>query len=135
MADQPDFAAVAAVAGRQPYETWILPADHHAARRVGVEAAAGKGENGARQKTWQQTKSERTRKAILDAAVDCFYELGYFNTTTEHIARKAAGLARRWANAPKSSSPPGATNTSKGKPVEPGGWPGSGVQVLPSSSE
>lgn len=46
-----------------------------------------------RQKTWQQTKSERTRKAILDAAVDCFYELGYFNTTTEHIARKA-GVSR-----------------------------------------
>ena len=45
------------------------------------------------QKTWQQTKSERTRKSILDAAVDCFYELGYFNTTTEHIARKA-GVSR-----------------------------------------
>src|SRR5690606_17333366 len=46
-----------------------------------------------KEKTWQQTKSERTRKAILDAAVDCFYELGYFNTTTEHIARKA-GVSR-----------------------------------------
>jgi AcrR family transcriptional regulator len=49
--------------------------------------------NGTREKTWQQTKSGRTRKAILDAAVDCFYELGYFNTTTEHIARKA-GVSR-----------------------------------------
>lgn len=47
----------------------------------------------AKTKTWQQTKSERTRRAILDAAVDCFYELGYFNTTTEHIARKA-GVSR-----------------------------------------
>lgn len=44
-------------------------------------------------KTWQQTKSERTRTAILEAAVTCFYELGYFNTTTENIARKA-GVSR-----------------------------------------
>ncbi len=44
-------------------------------------------------KTWQQTKSERTRNSVLDAAVDCFYELGYFNTTTEDIARKA-GVSR-----------------------------------------
>lgn len=44
-------------------------------------------------KTWQQTKSERTRATILGAAIDCFYELGYFNTTTENIARKA-GVSR-----------------------------------------
>lgn len=44
-------------------------------------------------KTWQQTKSELTRTSILDAAVDCFYELGYSNTTTENIARKA-GVSR-----------------------------------------
>lgn len=44
-------------------------------------------------KTWQQTKSERTRTAILNAAVTCFYELGYFNTTTENIAREA-GVSR-----------------------------------------
>lgn len=49
-----------------------------------VEAAA---------KTWQQTKSEMTRTAILDAAIDCFYELGFANTTTENIAR-AAGVSR-----------------------------------------
>jgi AcrR family transcriptional regulator len=49
--------------------------------------------NGSQERTWQQTKSSRTRRAILDAAVDCFYELGYFNTTTEHIARKA-GVSR-----------------------------------------
>lgn len=44
-------------------------------------------------KTWQQTKSENTRAAILDAALECFYKLGYANTTTENIAR-AAGLSR-----------------------------------------
>ncbi len=41
-------------------------------------------------KTWQQTKSERTRTAILNAAIDCFYKRGYFNTTTDHIAQQAA---------------------------------------------
>lgn len=45
------------------------------------------------QKTWQQTKSENTRTAILEAAVDCFYELGYANTSTDNIARKA-GVSR-----------------------------------------
>ena len=45
------------------------------------------------EKTWQQTKSENTRTAILDAAVDCFYKLGYANTTTESIARRA-GVSR-----------------------------------------
>jgi AcrR family transcriptional regulator len=47
----------------------------------------------ATEKTWQQTKSGMTRTAILDAAVACFYELGYFNTTTENIARRA-GVSR-----------------------------------------
>jgi AcrR family transcriptional regulator len=45
------------------------------------------------EKTWQQTKSEQTRQAILGAAIDCFYELGYANTTTDNIARKA-GVSR-----------------------------------------
>lgn len=44
-------------------------------------------------KTWQQTKSERTRTSILNAAIDCFYERGYFNTTTENIAQQA-GVSR-----------------------------------------
>jgi AcrR family transcriptional regulator len=44
-------------------------------------------------KSWQQTKSERTRTAILEAAVNCFYELGYASTTTERIARQA-GVSR-----------------------------------------
>jgi len=47
----------------------------------------------ATSKTWQQTKSEMTRTAILEAAVVCFYELGYANTTTESIA-KQAGVSR-----------------------------------------
>ncbi len=47
----------------------------------------------ASEKTWQQTKSERTRTAILDAALECFYEFGYFNTTTADIARQA-GVSR-----------------------------------------
>lgn len=44
-------------------------------------------------KTWQQTKSQNTRTAILEAALACFYRLGYSNTTTESIA-KEAGLSR-----------------------------------------
>ncbi len=44
-------------------------------------------------KTWQQTKSEQTRTLILDAAVICFYELGYASTTTGNIA-KQAGVSR-----------------------------------------
>ncbi len=39
--------------------------------------------------TWQQTKSQLTRNAILQATVDCLYELGYTNTTTEKVANKA----------------------------------------------
>lgn len=45
------------------------------------------------EKTWQQTKSENTRVLILDAAIDCFFEFGYRDTTTEKIA-KAAGVSR-----------------------------------------
>ena len=45
------------------------------------------------EKSWQQTKSENTRSTILDAAIQCFYDLGYNNTTTEKIAKKA-GVSR-----------------------------------------
>ncbi|MEO2175981.1 MAG: TetR/AcrR family transcriptional regulator [bacterium] len=45
------------------------------------------------ERSWQQTKSENTRGTILDAAVECFYDLGYNNTTTEKIAKKA-GVSR-----------------------------------------
>lgn len=44
-------------------------------------------------KTWQQTKSERTRTTILDAALRCFHRLGYNSTTTEKIATEA-GVSR-----------------------------------------
>lgn len=47
----------------------------------------------AKEQTWQQTKSALTRTAILEAAVHCFYELGYANTTTENIST-AAGVSR-----------------------------------------
>ena len=46
-----------------------------------------------RDKTWQQTKSENTRAAILEAALACFYELGYGSTTTEKVAKRA-GVSR-----------------------------------------
>lgn len=45
------------------------------------------------QKTWQQIKSEKTQSGILEAAVDCFYELGFNKTTTEKVARRA-GVSR-----------------------------------------
>ena len=53
----------------------------------------GKDNQVASEKTWQQTKSENTRAAILDATIECFYELGYGNTTTEKVA-KQAGVSR-----------------------------------------
>ena len=46
-----------------------------------------------RDKTWQQTKSENTRAAILEATLVCFYELGYGATTTEKVAKRA-GVSR-----------------------------------------
>ena len=46
-----------------------------------------------RDKTWQQTKSEKTRAAILEAALACFYDLGYGATTTEKVAKRA-GVSR-----------------------------------------
>jgi AcrR family transcriptional regulator len=49
--------------------------------------------DGKREKTWQQTKSEQTRTAILDAAIACFYDLGYSSTTTDNIATRA-GVSR-----------------------------------------
>lgn len=42
---------------------------------------------------WQAQKSASTREQILDAALRCFVELGYANTTTTAIADKA-GLSR-----------------------------------------
>lgn len=48
---------------------------------------------GEEDKTWQQTKSENMRSLILDAALDCFFELGYAGTTTEHVVQHA-GVSR-----------------------------------------
>ncbi len=42
---------------------------------------------------WQAEKSAMTRGAILDAAIECFIELGYANTTTAVIA-EYAGVSR-----------------------------------------
>jgi AcrR family transcriptional regulator len=53
---------------------------------------ASKGQTGE-EKTWQKTKSENTRATILDAALDCFYDIGYSGTTTEQVARRA-GVSR-----------------------------------------
>ena len=47
----------------------------------------------SRDKTWQQTKSENTRAAILEGALACFYDLGYRATTTEKVAKRA-GVSR-----------------------------------------
>jgi AcrR family transcriptional regulator len=44
-------------------------------------------------RTWQQSKSENTRTVILKAALQCFYERGFNNTTTEKVAREA-GVSR-----------------------------------------
>jgi AcrR family transcriptional regulator len=44
-------------------------------------------------RTWQQAKSENTRTVILKAALQCFYERGFNNTTTEKVAREA-GVSR-----------------------------------------
>lgn len=51
-------------------------------QRVRAEQANGK-------QTWQQTKSAATRKVILDAALADFYKVGYAQTTTEQVARRA----------------------------------------------
>ena len=44
-------------------------------------------------KTWQQTKSENTRRTILNATIQCIFERGYFSTTTDKVAREA-GVSR-----------------------------------------
>ena len=40
-------------------------------------------------KSWQKTKSEQTKTAILNAALDCFLAIGFNSTTTEKIAKQA----------------------------------------------
>ncbi|MEM9255013.1 MAG: TetR/AcrR family transcriptional regulator [Pseudomonadota bacterium] len=43
--------------------------------------------------SWQAQKSAMTRDRILDAAINCFIELGYTNVTTAKVA-SAAGVSR-----------------------------------------
>jgi AcrR family transcriptional regulator len=43
--------------------------------------------------SWQAQKSAATRKLIIEAAIQCFVDLGYGRTTTMRIAQ-AAGLSR-----------------------------------------
>lgn len=47
----------------------------------------------ATEKGWQAEKSAMTRNLILDAAIQCFIEVGYANTTTALIANYA-GVSR-----------------------------------------
>lgn len=49
--------------------------------------------NDITEKTWQQTKSELTRTAILEATVRCLHRQGYARTTTEHVSIEA-GVSR-----------------------------------------
>ena len=46
-----------------------------------------------REGTWQATKSENTRKAIMDATIRCYVSYGFTETTVAKIA-EAAGLSR-----------------------------------------
>ena len=43
--------------------------------------------------SWQAQKSAMTRDRILDAAINCFVELGYTNVTTAKVA-SSAGVSR-----------------------------------------
>ena len=43
----------------------------------------------AERKTWQQRKSAQTRERVLQATVDCIFELGYTLTTTDKVAARA----------------------------------------------
>jgi len=43
--------------------------------------------------SWQAQKSAMTRDKILDAAINCFVELGYTNVTTARVA-SSAGVSR-----------------------------------------
>ena len=54
--------------------------------------AAEKAEDGE-DISWQAQKSAMTRDRILDAAINCFVELGYTNVTTAKVA-SSAGVSR-----------------------------------------
>jgi AcrR family transcriptional regulator len=50
-------------------------------------------DNGDEDVSWQAQKSAMTRDRILDAAIDCFINLGYTNVTTAKVA-STAGVSR-----------------------------------------
>src|SRR5437762_2972866 len=47
----------------------------------------------SRPRRTQEERSASTRVRLLDATIECLFELGYANTTTTEIARRA-GLSR-----------------------------------------
>jgi len=51
------------------------------------------GEDSGEGISWQAQKSAMTRDRILDAAINCFVELGYTNVTTAKVA-SSAGVSR-----------------------------------------
>jgi AcrR family transcriptional regulator len=51
------------------------------------------GEDSGEDISWQAQKSAMTRDRILDAAINCFVELGYTNVTTAKVA-SSAGVSR-----------------------------------------
>lgn len=61
----------------------------HTSSHVDSEAT----ESARGDRSWQKTKSKNTQVAILDAALACFHDLGYANTSTENIAKRA-GVSR-----------------------------------------
>lgn len=60
---------------------------------VATEEKVRQMETGRRGDGWQAEKSAMTRRSIMDAAVTCFVERGYANTTTAVIAEEA-GVSR-----------------------------------------
>ena len=58
-----------------------------------TSVAEDSGEESGEDISWQAQKSAMTRDRILDAAINCFVELGYTNVTTAKVA-SAAGVSR-----------------------------------------
>jgi len=58
-----------------------------------VAASNPAGKKNGEDISWQAQKSAMTRDKILDAAINCFVELGYTNVTTARVAT-AAGVSR-----------------------------------------
>jgi AcrR family transcriptional regulator len=56
-------------------------------------AKSDNGKDGTEEISWQAQKSAMTRDRILEAAIDCFINLGYTNVTTAKVAT-TAGVSR-----------------------------------------